>query len=96
MPREKQHPSTKRRSRTIPWGYKPNKYDPDILDPIPELCGYLNEAERAWNVGTYSQAMIAAWLTDKAFKAGYKMPITKIGLKKRLTSTARNIKKYRI
>lgn len=96
MPRIKVHHKTKRRARTIPWGYRVSDYDDDLLEPIPELMEILDVAERAWKAKTASQEDIARWVSERARRAGYNWPITKLGLKKRLFITPKNIKKHSI
>lgn len=96
MARPKTHHRTKLRSRTLPWGYRVDKHDPQIIEPIPELVELLDVAERAWKAKTASQPDIARWLTDRADKAGWHWPITALGLRKRLFVTPKNIKKHAI
>ena len=94
MARTKTHYKTLRRSRTVPWGYRVSDYDEDILEPIPELMQLLDVAERAWKAKTTSQDNIAAWLTVKAKAAGFDWPISKMGLRKRLFVTPKNIDRF--
>jgi len=86
--RYKTHPIIRRISRTLPWGYRVSEDDTDLLEPVPELMRLLDIAERAWFAGTSSQVDIARWLSAKSG-----VPISRVGLKKRLEKTAKSIKK---
>jgi hypothetical protein len=96
MPRPKMHHKTKRRARQIPFGYRVSDYDEDLLEPIPEIVEILDVAERAWLARTASQEDITRFVIDRCRKAGFNVWITKAGLKKRLFTTQKNIKKHAI
>jgi hypothetical protein len=80
-PLQREYPPIKRVSRTIPWGYKVDPSDPDMLLPVLPMLHLLEAAERAFRARTSTHAEIAAWLTAKTG-----VPITRCGLKKRLLS----------
>lgn len=96
MPRTVTHHKTKRRSRTIPWGYRVSDHDDQIIEPIPEIMDLLDQARRAWLADNFSKQEIARWLSSRAKALNYCRPITAVGLKKRLFSTQKNIAKHRV
>ena len=64
-------------ARTVPFGYKQNKEDPDILDPIPTELDLLEKARHY--VNQYSYREVANWLSKKSDRY-----ISHVGLRKRL------------
>ena len=48
-------------ARTVPFGYKLNEEDPDILDPIQTELDLLEKARK--HVNQYSYREVANWLT---------------------------------
>ena len=96
MPRQKTHHITRRRSRTIPWGYRVSDHDEELIEPIPEIVELLDVAERAWLAKTASYQDIARWVSGRAKALGYMRSITGVGLKKRLFNTPKNIKKFAV
>ena len=64
-------------ARTVPFGYKINKDDRELLDPIPYELEALELARR--HVKQYSLRQVANWLTTKTGRQ-----ISHIGLRKRL------------
>lgn len=88
MARWKEHAPVKRISRQIPWGYDVSPDDPDLLIPDAAALKLLDVAERAWLAKTSSQDDIAAWLSAKSGR-----PITRMGLKKRLNTGAKKLRK---
>jgi hypothetical protein len=88
MPVRKEYKPMRRRARTIPFGYYVSEDDPQLLIPDLRLLALLEAAERAWLQETSTQADIAAWL---AAKSG--VPISRLGLKKRLFDTEKKIRK---
>ena len=64
-------------ARTVPFGYKQNEEDPDILDPIPTELDLLEKA-RAY-INQYSYREVANWLSTN--RGRY---ISHVGLRKRL------------
>lgn len=75
-------------ARTVPWGYRIDPDDDQILIEVPEMMKLLKAAKVAWVNGTSSQQQIADWLTVKSG-----VPITKMGLKIRLFTTSKKIRK---
>ena len=80
-------------ARTVPFGYKINEQDSDLLDPIPyELEA--REMARKY-VKQYSYREVANWITTKT-----KRVISHVGLRKRLLherqrkNTARTLRKW--
>ena len=69
-------------ARTVPFGYKLNDEDPDILDPIPTELDLLEKA-RSY-VNQYSYREVANWLSTNS--ARY---ISHVGLRKRLENERR-------
>ena len=64
-------------ARTVPFGYKHNEEDPDILDPIPVELDLLEKARS--HVNQYSYREVAIWLTANTGRQ-----ISHVGLRKRL------------
>jgi len=64
-------------ARTVPFGYKQNEEDPDILDPIPTELDLLEKA-RAY-IKQYSYREVANWLSTNSGRY-----ISHVGLRKRL------------
>ena len=63
--------------RTVPFGYKQNEEDPDILDPIPTELDLLEKARAYTN--QYSYREVANWLSTNSGRY-----ISHVGLRKRL------------
>lgn len=80
-------------ARTIPFGYKQNEEDPDILDPIPTELNLLEKARQY--VNQYSYREVSNWLSTNSGRY-----ISHVGLRKRLENerqrknTARSIRKW--
>ena len=66
-------------ARTVPFGYKLNDEDPDLLDPIPFELEAIEMARKY--VKQYSYREVANWLTTKTDRF-----ISHVGLRKRLMS----------
>ncbi len=64
-------------ARTVPFGYKLNDGDPDLLDPIPFELEAIEVARKY--VKQYSYREVANWLTTKTGRE-----ISHVGLRKRL------------
>jgi hypothetical protein len=64
-------------ARTVPFGYKQNEEDPDILDPIPVELDLLEKARK--HVNQYSYREVANWLSANTGRY-----ISHVGLRKRL------------
>ena len=64
-------------ARTVPFGYKQNEEDPDILDPIPTELDLLEKARTYIN--QYSYREVANWLSTNSGRY-----ISHVGLRKRL------------
>ena len=64
-------------ARTVPFGYKQNEEDPDILDPIPTELDLLEKARTYTN--QYSYREVANWLSTNSGRY-----ISHVGLRKRL------------
>ena len=64
-------------ARTVPFGYKHNEEDPDILDPIPTELDLLEKARQ--HVNQYSYREVANWLSKNSNRY-----ISHVGLRKRL------------
>ena len=64
-------------ARIIPFGYRINKDDMDLLDPIPYELEALELARKY--VNQYSYRQVANWLTKKTGRE-----ISHVGLRKRL------------
>ena len=69
-------------ARTVPFGYKQNDEDPDILDPIPTELDLLEKARS--HVNQYSYREVANWLTRNTGRS-----ISHVGLRKRLDNERR-------
>ena len=63
-------------ARTVPFGYKLNDEDPDLLDPIPFELEAIEMARKY--VKQYSYREVANWLTKKTDRF-----ISHVGLRKR-------------
>tara|TARA_R100000234_G_scaffold103534_1_gene73048 strand:+ start:206 stop:607 length:402 start_codon:yes stop_codon:yes gene_type:complete len=74
---QKEWSQVPRISRIIPFGYKRNEQDPDILDPIPFELEAIEMARKYIN--QYSYRQVANWVTKKTGR-----DITHVGLRKRL------------
>ncbi len=74
---EKEWIQIPRIARTVPFGYKINEDDRELLDPIPYELEALELARR--HVKQYSLRQVANWLTTKTGRQ-----ISHIGLRKRL------------
>ena len=68
-----------RMARTIPFGYKQNEEDHEILDPIELELEALELARK--HIKRYSYREVANWLTTKTGR-----PISHVGLRKRLAN----------
>ena len=66
-------------ARTVPFGYKQNEDDPDILDPIPTELDLLEKARAYTN--QYSYREVANWLSTNSGRY-----ISHVGLRKRLSN----------
>ena len=66
-------------ARTVPFGYKQNEEDPDILDPIPTELDLLEKARQY--VNQYSYREVANWLSANTGRY-----ISHVGLRKRLAN----------
>ena len=64
-------------ARTVPFGYKINETDPDLLDPIVLELEALELARK--HIKQYSYREVANWITTKT-----KRVISHVGLRKRL------------
>jgi len=64
-------------ARTVPFGYKQNEDDPDILDPIKTELDLLEKARQ--HVNQYSYREVANWLSAQTGRY-----ISHVGLRKRL------------
>ena len=79
-------------ARTVPFGYKLNEEDPDILDPIQTELDLLEKARK--HVNQYSYREVANWLTTNTGRY-----ISHVGLRKRLQherqrkNTAKSLRK---
>ena len=69
-------------ARTVPFGYKFNEEDPDILDPIPTELDLLEKARQ--HVNQYSYREVANWLSTNSGRY-----ISHVGLRKRLQNERR-------
>ena len=80
-------------ARTIPFGYKQNENDSDLLDPIEKELTLLEQARKY--VNQYSYRQVANWLSKQSGRY-----ISHIGLQKRLKNEkkrknqARSIRKW--
>jgi len=66
-------------ARTVPFGYKQNEEDPDILDPIKIELDLLEKARQ--HVNQYSYREVANWLSANTDRY-----ISHVGLRKRLAN----------
>jgi hypothetical protein len=64
-------------ARTVPFGYKQNEDDPDILDPISNELDLLEKARQ--HVNQYSYREVSNWLSAQTGRY-----ISHVGLRKRL------------
>ncbi len=64
-------------SRQVPFGYKEDPTDKDILLPVPEELELLEQAKK--HLKRYSYRAVAAWLSEQS-----KRNITHVGLYKRI------------
>ena len=64
-------------ARTVPFGYKQDDADPDILQPIPIELDLLEKARQ--HVNQYSYREVANWLSKQTGRY-----ISHVGLRKRL------------
>jgi|TARA_A100000172_G_scaffold73340_1_gene54881 hypothetical protein len=64
-------------ARTVPFGYKVNENDNELLDPIPYELEAIELARKY--VNQYSYRQVAQWLTKKTGR-----DISHVGLRKRL------------
>ena len=64
-------------ARTVPFGYKQNEEDPDILEPIPTELNLLEKARQ--HIKQYSYREVANWLSTNSGRY-----ISHVGLRKRL------------
>ena len=69
-------------ARTVPFGYKVNEEDPDLLDPIPTELDLLEKARK--HVNQYSYREVANWLSTNTGRY-----ISHVGLRKRLQNERR-------
>ena len=80
-------------ARTVPFGYKLNEQDPDILDPIPTELDLLEKARS--HVNQYSYREVSNWLSSQTGRY-----ISHVGLRKRLAherqrkNTAKSLRKW--
>lgn len=66
-----------RAGRIMPFGYKEDPNDPDVLLPIPEELELLEQAKK--HLKKYSYRAVAAWLSEQSGR-----PISHVGLYKRI------------
>ena len=66
-------------ARTVPFGYKQNEEDPDILDPVPTELDLLEKARKY--VNQYSYREVANWLSANTGRY-----ISHVGLRKRIAN----------
>jgi hypothetical protein len=66
-----------RAGRVMPFGYKEDPNDPDILLPIPEELELLEQAKK--HLKKYSYRAVAAWLSEQSGRT-----ISHVGLYKRI------------
>ena len=69
-------------ARTVPFGYKLNEEDPDILDPIKVELDLLQKARQ--HIKQFSYREVANWLSKSSGRY-----ISHVGLKKRLDNERR-------
>ncbi len=75
-------------ARTIPFGYKLNEEDPDLLDPISFELDAIEVARKY--IKQYSYREVANWLTTKTGRE-----ISHVGLRKRLMHVQKRKNKAR-
>jgi len=85
---EKEWLQIPRIARTIPFGYKLNDEDSDLLDPIPYELEAIELARKYIN--QYSYREVANWLTTKTNRT-----ISHVGLRKRLMNERQRKNKAR-
>jgi len=66
-----------RSGRIMPFGYREDPTDPDVLLPIPEELELLEQAKK--HLKKYSYRAVAAWLSEQSGR-----PISHVGLYKRI------------
>ena len=66
-------------ARTVPFGYKINEDDRDILDPIPTELDLLEKARK--HINQYSYREVSNWLSTNSGRY-----ISHVGLRKRLSN----------
>jgi hypothetical protein len=66
-----------RSGRIMPFGYREDPNDPDVLLPIPEELELLEQAKK--HLKKYSYRAVAAWLSEQSGR-----PISHVGLYKRI------------
>ena len=81
--------SIPRIARIIPFGYKQDEKDPDILRPVSKELDLLEKARQ--HVNQYSYREVANWLTANTGRS-----ISHIGLRKRLMNERRRKDKAKI
>ena len=74
--------SIPRIARTVPFGYKQDEEDPDILRPVSKELDLLEKARQ--HVNQYSYREVANWLTSNTGRT-----ISHVGLRKRLMNERR-------
>ena len=68
---------------TVPWGYKVNKVDPQLLEPIEEQLEALQLAEEYLRESSYPE--VSRWLSEYTGRT-----ITPMGLWKRIKTDKRD------
>ena len=76
--------SMRRTSSTIPFGYKLNEDNPELLDPIPEQLEMLNKILPLIKDKTLSLREGSLWLTHETGRAISHMGLKKIAEKMKL------------
>tara|TARA_R100001594_G_scaffold106668_1_gene141151 strand:+ start:3350 stop:3718 length:369 start_codon:yes stop_codon:yes gene_type:complete len=71
----------------VPWGYKREKHDPQLLVPIAEQLEALHQAQEYLKYSSYNE--VARWLTEYTGKK-----ITGMGLWKRMKQDRSDRRKY--
>jgi hypothetical protein len=74
-------------SRIVPFGYKEDPEDPDILLPVEEELIYLEEAKK--HLKNYSLRDVATWLSAKSGRS-----ISHVGLDRRIKAEQEKEKEY--
>ena len=72
---------------TVPWGYKVNKVDPQLLEPIEEQLEALQLAEEYLRESSYPE--VSRWLSEYTGRT-----ITPMGLWKRIKTDKRDRRRY--